>query len=633
MNLALPPRVLKFGAFELDLGRAELRKGGVRVRLNGKPFDALTLLVERSGSVVRREELREHLWGRDAFGDFEDSLNHAIGRVREALGDDSKHPRFIETVPGVGYRFVVHVERQTAAQSATALGATRARPWWPTAAALALVCLVGFISWLAWPRPPTKAGFEKLVEAANPSIAVLPFANISGQQDNEIFGVGIADALINELAKIGSLRVISRTSTLRYREHTHTMTLPQIAAELGATHVIEGSVLRDEGQLKITVQLIEADSDEHLWAKSYDESPGAVIPVQSRVAEEIAREIQVELTPEEETRLAAARPVNQLVYGAYVEARSAHEEGRFLEAMGLFQKTIELDADYAPAHAWLAESITRYFWWTKNPADVLREARSAAQQSLELNDTLAEPHLILGQTAAFFEWRWEAAEQHYLRAIELNPSYTRAYRGYADYLLLVGRPEEAIQAAEQALALDPLSAQTVGTAGLIYHGAGLKERGTELFRSALEMSGGGLFWQVEMGCAYTSAGRYQEAIDLLEPISNPLLPDMRAKVLLAWAHARAGNHERLAQLKQELDREIEGSHSTRYFLSALHAAEGDMDTAFSMLDQAVDERWPYLGTVAYLPPFEELRAEPRFADFLGRIGLKDIRERNARSNN
>jgi len=615
-------RVYAFASFKLDTNALELKKANVRVRLSGKPMEALVLLVEEAGRIVKREELQQRLWGSETFVDFEDSLNHAIGRLREALGDDPKSPRFVETVPGVGYRFVARLDAAPDQESPPKpVSATSGRPKWAWVAGAALLVVA------AWAVLNVVPDAEPEVEsppagAQTPSIAVLPFDNISALPEHRVFADSIADSLTNELAKIGSLRVISRTSTLRYRQPV--ISLPEIAKELGATHVIEGSALLAGGRVRIIAQLIEAASDEHLWAGSYEEPPDGLIGLQGRVAAEIARAIQIELTPEEEARLAAARPVDLETYTTYSQARDASANGRVAESIRLLERTIELDPDYAPAYSWLADAYIRGGWWNQKPDDVLYRAKEVALKALRLDETLADPHLILGQVRSNFEWEWEDAERHYLRALELNPSYAQAYLAYGNYLVIVNRSDEAIRMAEEALKIDPLSVQTIGGAGQIHHAARSFDRAIDLLKTARGMTGDGPFWRVELACVYTMSGKFDEAVQELAPLADVAGPDPRPRSVLAWSYAVAGDREKAFAIRDDLEAEF-GSDDTRsYWIAYVHAALGDLDKAFAMLDRAAEDRWPYVGSVTVLPPYDSLRSDLRHEIFLERIGLKGI---------
>lgn len=332
------PRCRRFADFELDLAAVELRKSGVRTKLTGKPLEALALLLDRAGSIVTREELCERLWGPETFVDFQDSLNHVIQRLRDALGDDAKTPRFIETVPRFGYRFIGELDEETKpetpAESRITSGSTATangpRRWLAALAVLFVFALIAAVAFAPGPAAeaigPSSGAAHVAAPPPTPAVAVLPFLNLSGKPDQGVLTDALADALWGELARIGSLRVISRTSTRRIVDSD--APLSRVADELGVTHFVEGSALHAGSEVRISVQLIEARSEISIWADSFEEASQGLISRQGRIAREVARAIQVELTPAEEDRLAAVRPVRRDVYEAYMGGpRGARERG------------------------------------------------------------------------------------------------------------------------------------------------------------------------------------------------------------------------------------------------------------------------------------------------------------------
>ena len=635
--------VIRFGGFELDPLAEQLSKRGLPLRLQPKPLQALTVLLERPGQIVSREELRQRLWGADTFVEFDDGLNHAIKKLRDVLEDSADHPRFIETLPGRGYRFIRQVEvveppvgsrgpepdpRGTGDQAGFRPGGGRApasrvsvgrrRALLRAAALLAACGFVGLAVWVI--LPPANAPLAPPSATAKPAVAVLPLANLSRDPAQDYFADAMTEALIGELAKIAALRVISRTSTMRYRQSDKG--LLEIARELKVSHVVEGSVLHVGDQVRITAQLIEGDQDRHLWSESYERGLGDILALQGEVARAIAKAIQVELTPEEEVRLAAAHPVRPEVYKTYLEGRSLFERGNTHEGIEHFQRTIEQDPDYAAAYSWLADGYTTLGWWTGPPIEMLPKAKMAALKARQLDPTLAEPYLLLGKIRAHYEWDWVDAEKYFQRALELNPNHVRAYLGYANYLAIMGRRQTAIEMARRAEDLDPLTASTIGLAGDIYYFAREYERAIQHYRTAREMQPNGALWHAMLGCIYTDTGRYKEARASLQR-SIPLAgEDLRPKALLGWSYARSGNRTKAPQVLDELERASAPTHGSRYSRAFVYAALGDLDRAFAMLDQAVQARWPFLGAVTVLPPYDGVRSDPRYAELLKKIGLE-----------
>ena len=428
-------QVIRFGVFEVDLQAGDLRKSGVKVKLQEKPFQVLAMLLERPGEVITREELQQRLWP-DVNVDFEHSLSTAIKKLRDALDDSADTPRYIETKPGRGYRFIAPVEGME-------------RRAWPRiqAFSLALVAAVILVAVLVGLN---LGGLrDKLLGSPAPgeitSIAVLPLKNLSGDTEQEYFVDGMTEALITELSKIGALKVISRTSAMRYKETDKS--LPEIARELNVDAVVEGPALHIGERVRITVQLIEAASDRNLWADNYDRELSDVLAMHSEVAQAIAREIKIAVTPGEETRLASARAVNPEAYAAYLKGRFHWYKNTPEDvdtAMKYFQLAINKDPNYALAYTGIA-----YVWGSRvhfgfvRPRDTF-PGKAAALKALELDDTLSEAHEVFANDKFFSDWDWSAAEREYKRAIELNPNNPDARAFYSLFLTSMGRPQEAL---------------------------------------------------------------------------------------------------------------------------------------------------------------------------------------------
>src|SRR5712664_1658169 len=360
-------RVLRFDTFELDLRAGELHKHGVKLRLQGQPVQLLTILLQSAGNLVTREELTSQLWPADTFVDFDHSLHNAIGRIREVLGDSAEIPRYIETLPRRGYRFIapvqeVRVPRISEAtgnktRKASAVAPATARQS-KTRAALALTLLIlaatGSAFWLvrAVSRPTSAAPRLR-------SIAVLPLENLSGDHSQEYFADGMTEELITDLAKVGALRVISRTSVMRYKGTKKG--LPEIARELNVDGIVEGSVMRSGNRVRITAQLLQASTDRHLWAETYERDLGDVLRLQSEVAQAIAQQVRAQLTPQQQARFRSAGSVNPDAYEAYLRGRY-YLSNQFTMSQPLnmaksyFEESIQKDPDFALAYAGLADT-------------------------------------------------------------------------------------------------------------------------------------------------------------------------------------------------------------------------------------------------------------------------------------
>jgi len=424
-----PTRVLKFGVFEVDLESAELRKSGMRQRLAGQPFRVLQLLLERSQEIVTREELRERIWPQDTFVDYDLALKKAVNRLREVLGDSAESPRFIETIPRRGYRFIAPLAANGDTGSVAESAAAK-KPWWSRrslqigivlglgAAALLLALLALLPDRFAWRRSAATA------TPAIRSLAVLPLENLSGDPGQEYFSDGMTDALITELAQIGSLKVISRTSSMRYRQTRKS--LPEIARELNVDGIVEGTVQRSGQRVRITAQFVQAASDKHLWAGSFERDTRDVFALERDIAEEISGRVQAKLTTPAHTPLAQPRPVNPKVLEAYLQGnysltrftRGAGDEAK-RKAAEYFQQAIDADPQFAPAYVGLFRTHSDLLWPSKQDADI---AGRAAERAVELDPNLADARDILGDVKLSRDWDFGGAEQEYRRAIALNPT-------------------------------------------------------------------------------------------------------------------------------------------------------------------------------------------------------------------
>ncbi len=496
-------QILRFGVFELDLRAGELHKRGLKIRLQEKPLQVLAILLEKHGEVVTREELRQRLWGPDTFVDFDHSLGTAINKLREALGDSAESPRFIETLPRHGYRFIGHVEPVRAVRAPQAAEAFHPAPAEPglslvphqpaavPAPAAELPPMRGQERrerrrWLAVVAVTTIAVMvvfgtlsalnvgglrERLMTAVRgghgapfpkiESVAVLPLENLSGDPEQEYFADGMTEELITDLGKISALRVISRTSVMHYKGSKKT--LPEIARELNVDAIVEGTVRRSSDRVRITANLLYAPTDRHLWSETYERDLRDVLSLQGEVARSIASQIRIKLTSQENVRLASSRPVNPEAYELYL--RGCYEENRISKSglkksLEYFQKAIDIDPGFAPAYSGIADSyLTLGIDGFDRGTVVFPKAKEAALRAVHVDHTSAEAHASTGFALFNYEHDYSAAIKELETATRLNPSYVKAHHWYALSLAWLGRVEEAIGELEQARRLDPLSAR------------------------------------------------------------------------------------------------------------------------------------------------------------------------------
>ena len=448
--MATQPRVsarLRFDGFELDVRAGELSRQGVRLRLRGQPLQVLEILLERAGDVVTREELQSQIWSADTFVDFDHSLHNAIARIREVLGDSAEKPRYIETLPRRGYRYIGPLEDiETPFVAATVEDASQGTDAGITQApkkslvsirgALFLVALLtlSLAAWTTWRSTRGKAAVSPIR-----SIAVLPLSNLSGDPAEDYFADGMTDQLITDLAKVGSLRVISRTSVMQYKGAKKS--LPEIARELNVDAIVEGSVIRSGERVRVTAQLLEAHSDQHIWAETYDRDRGDILKLQSEVADAIAQQVRAEITPAQRAQLRRAHTVDPAAYDSYVRGRlyfttEYTKPDSLRKAQHLFEDAIQKDPNFALAYAGLADTYVYLAFTGALPRDeASRSARKILARALELDDTIGEAYDTLGVLSWNFDWNWDAADRAFSRAIALAPSYSCAHEDRAGIFL------------------------------------------------------------------------------------------------------------------------------------------------------------------------------------------------------
>ena len=628
---------LRFGVFEVDLRAGELRKHGVRLRLQEQPFQVLAMLLERPGETVTREELRNRLWTAETFVDFDHGVNKAVNRIRGALGDSATSPRFVETVARRGYRFIadvrivegtpidrpeapapelVPVEDQPFAAVAAPSSSDSLRRWLPwmiSGVALALASAV-LVVWTLQSR----AGRPELIR----SLAVLPLENLSGDVAQEYFADGMTDELIATLGQIGALRVISRTSVMPYKRVRKP--LPQIARELNVDAVVEGTVLRSGGQVRITAELIEAPADKHLWSETYDGDLRDTLTLQNKVARAIAEQIRINLSPQEQAALKHGNVVDPQAYEAYLKGRyfwNKRTGNDFEKAVEYFGQAIERDPNYAQAYSGLADTYALLGDWEYGvlaPREAFPRAKAAAIKALQLDDTLGEAHTSLAFCLDGFDWDLQSADREFRRGIELNPGYATAHHWYAWHLSLLGRNNEAIAELRRAQTLDPLSLIIKADLAELLLIAHFTEESIRQSRKTIEMDVNFPLAHNQLALAYLQSQRYGEAISELQKAVQLSAGSPTCTANLARAYAVSGRRAEAVQLLDDL-KKPRGSYSNAAEIAVVYAALGDKDQAMTWLDKGYEER--FNPGVLLRPGFDPLRSDPRFQGLERRVGL------------
>jgi TolB-like protein/DNA-binding winged helix-turn-helix (wHTH) protein/Flp pilus assembly protein TadD len=629
---------LRFGVFELDLRAGELRKHGMRVRLQEQPFQVLATLLDHPGEVVTREELQKKLWPADTFVDFDHGLNKTINKIREALGDSAESPRFVETVARRGYRFLAEVKVVDAAPVRSSelptqpepSAETRERPDpavkptpKPVPFSLALkisvfVVLLAMASLASW-----RLDFWKHPSPVIRSLAVLPLESLSSDASQDYFADGMTDELISDLGQIRALRVISRTSVMAYKHARKP--LPEIARELGVDAVVEGTVLRSGDQVRITAQLIEAATDKHLWSRSYEGQLRDTLALQNQVAQAIADQIRINLNSQERAALKTVRVVNPQAYESYLKGRyfwnKRTAEGLKV-ALAYFNQAIEEDPRYAQSYSGLADTYALLGDWqyaVMTPKEALPRAKAAAIKALELDSSLGEAHNSLAFCLDGFDWDFPAAEKEFQRAIELNPGYATAHHWYAWHLSLMGRYDEAIVEMEKAENLDPLSLIINADLAELLLLARSYDESIRQSRKTIEMDPNFALAHNQLGQAYLQKQMRDEAITELQKAVRLSADSPTCLANLARAYAASGKKSEAAKLLTDLKKRSSPGYSHAPEIAVVYAALGDKSQAMIWLEKGFEER--FNPGVLLRPGFDPLRSDPRFQELVRRIGL------------
>jgi len=637
MDTASPSKrgAIRFGVFEVDVRAGELRKQGVKIKLQEQPFQVLQILLEHPGETVTREDLRQRIWPADTFVDFDGGVNNAIKRLREALGDKAETPRYIETLPRRGYRFIGTVNGSaslTPVDGSGTIAEFSSATLRPSSRNLrlgilvgvvstALLVMLGFMPTKWWARLRGRGDVSQIR-----SIAVLPLQNLSGDPTQEYFADAMTEELITELSRIRALKVISRTSVMRFKKTDKP--LAQIARELGVDGIVEGSVLRSGDRLRITAQLIYAPKDTNLWAQTYDRNLRDTLTLQSEVAAAIAGEIRTQLTPEEQARLHTSRPITFRALDAYLQGtyhlnkkgRGSGDEEK-AKAARYFQGAIAEDPGFAPAYVALARTHEALLLPSTEDHDAMK---IALEKALLLDPGSSEAHTLLGVVRCD-EWNWSAAEEEYRRGVELNPNSADARLYLAWFLEGTGRLSEALKEYQRAQELDPEEDHL--SEGLAAQGK--YDQAIELERLALQSHPDDGYLHYELGDMYARKGDYKGWVQ--EQQRSVILfgsPELAAP--LGDAFAKAGYRGAMQVLAADLERfQAEGRIYMPLRLAEVYTALRNEERAFYWLENAYDHyRQGYSdsadGGMMWLKGdhwFAPLRSDKRFNDLLRRVGL------------
>ena len=625
-------RRLRFGVFEADLDARELTKLGKLVPMQEQPFQLLAMLLEKPGTLVTREELQTSLWPQTVV-DFDHGLNKAVSKIRDALGDSAENPRFVQTVARRGYRFLADVSvvsggpieplvpdigsigSPAEGESDPAKARSGRFVAWSIAgvavAALSAALWYHFGSVSTSTRPPIR------------SLAVLPLENLSGDAAQDYFADGMTDELITQLAHVGALRVISRSSVMTYK-HLH-KPLAEVGRELDVQAVVEGTVFRSGDRVRLSAQLIRVPADQNLWAQSYEGDIRDSLALQSKVAQAVAGQIAATLSVEEQLALGNSKAVNPQAYEAYLKGRyywNKRTADGLTKAIAYFRQAIAADPTDAKAYSGLADSYALAGDWEYgllSPQEAFSESKSAATKALALDGNLSEAHTSLAFALDLYGWDWDAAEKEFKRAIELNPSYATAHQWYAWHLLERGHNDEGLFELRRAEKLDPLSliiSVDIADALCI---ALLYDESIQQSNKALEMDPGFSHAHFELGQALVQKGREEEAIaefqKAIELSGHLAVFDAN----LAYAYAVSGREKVAREIARDLEARHDQNPAADANIALIYVGLGDHDAAMSWLNKAYDAR--FNPSILLRPAFDGIRTDSRFKELRRRVGL------------
>lgn len=616
----LSAEVVRFGEYEANLCSRELRRDGVTLRLPDQSFEVLVMLLERPGELVTREEIHKRLWSADTFVDLDHGLNNAVKRLRDALGDSAEAPRFVETLPRRGYRFVGKIagtedraDRFTPSKAHEVLpqpnSPTRSRITYYAAAISAILLISSAIV------------FVKLIRPRHPairSIAVLPLQNLSGDPAQEYFADGTTEELTTTLAKLTDLKVISRTSAMRLKGVQKS--IKEIGRDLEVDAVVEGSVSRSPEKVRVTVQLIDVDSDSHLWAGEYEDSPDQILQLQQIVAREIAAQVSAKIDPQKEAHRALASPVNSNAHEAYLKGRFYAAQGTpegLTKSIELYHQAISLGPDYAAAYSGLAESYCALAsGWDDTPDVSFQRGREAALKALSLDDSIPGARVVLAWVKHAYDWNTDGAEKEFQTALKMNGYDAHTHSVYASFLADIERFDEGLAEARLAEDLDPLSVySSVAAERVLMRGRRFDEFLKQAERSR-KLDPNSVLTSVHLVIVYENLGRLEDAIHEIETHSSFADAADVAQVRVGFKEQGSRGYWR-AMLKIQSKNNANDHRNMAHLRFML----GDNEAGLRELELAVQQRDPAIRfDIKNSPWWDPVRNDTRFQALLRKVG-------------
>ncbi len=620
----------EFGPFRLDPAERLLLRNNQTIPLAPKAFETLLLLAENSGHLLSKDELMKRLWP-ETFVE-EVNLAQNISAIRRALDDKNGGTHYIETVAKGGYRFTAEtrkIMRESSSLSAPEVmerpvdaPPARARILWKLISVLTVSGIAALVVWFAAVKFRGHI-FAKSGGVEIRAIAVLPLENLSKDPEQEYFVDGLTDELITDLSKVGQLQVISHTSVERYKGTK--LPLPEIARELGVDAVVEGRVMRSGDRVRITAQLIDARTDRHLWAESYDRHLIDVLSLQDEVAREIATKIRGRLTPQDQARLAKARPIDPETNEDYLKGRYYYGklsvEG-FKEGLKYYQQAVARDANYAPAYVGIAASYEGLgVWGQLRPERAALQAKAALEKALALDDTLGEAHAILGHIHFLWDWDWVAAEQEYKRALELGPPSSMIQIRYAIFLSAMGRHSEAVQEMREAHVLDPVSYVSNDLLGFVYYLAHDFDSAIDQYQKTLALYPDSGNARRFLARCYEQKAMYAEAFQEYQREDSREGATTDELTMARQAFAKSGMRGYWQKELESAIRESRRRYIPSDYIAELYMHLGRKDHAFEFLEKAYQDRSHDMAFIMIEPRFSSLHSDPRFQDLLRRMNF------------
>jgi len=634
-----PRSRLRFGIFELDLGSEELFRKGIRIKIQGQPLQVLAVLLERPGEVVTREDLRQRVWGDDTFVDFDHSLNICVNKLRDALGDSAATPRFIETLPRRGYRFLAPV---TTPEGAPPAGAPAAEDNGPSPApppesqipeesrrrghlrgriafACGAIALAALLAWALRGWPGLGAPHRKVM------LAVLPFDDLTGDTHNEYFVAGLHDELISQLGRLDPARlgVIARSSAVQYA-NAH-KTIDQIGRELHVDYILNGTVRQGAGHFRITAALVKVTDQDQLWVETYEPEMGEILSLQKDIARKVSGALSMEFLPGSEQQMREATTHNAAAYEAYLRGRflwyqETHQS--LQQAIAEYQHAIQLDPNYAAAYVGMADAYNVLGGYGfEAPDESFSKGEAAAARALELAPDLSDAYVSMGFAAFYYEWDWNKAEQLFRKALSLNPNNQVAHEFFASFLHVRGRLDEAESEIRAAQQLDPVSGWLHDDLGWMLLSRQRPEAALVEFQRATDLLPRFPAGHLSLAVAYMRMRQFDKAHAEVRKAEELGGEPTRVLEVLGSLQAASGD---MAGAQATVDRLRGGAIGGRvspYSVALIYTAMGRKSDAVDWLEKAFQEKDPWVIWTGVLVEWQSLRSEPRFNALLQKLQL------------